>query len=447
MLEVRRHNGIMAFKSPDGFKAAFHTQNLETAEITEELWQAMAPPSASIDLSNNTLFLETELALQYWERDSREPSQGINAPHFHIQNITINVTQICNLHCTYCAAGGDGSYGDPIKKISLEKTIPQLKFFMEKLKDQEEFRINFVGGEPLLYPEGIEILAEVAQEISAKKNLRLNFKIVTNGTQFNEKTILVLEKIKPQIILSLDGPPTINDQRRPSKGGKGVTATILEGLQLFKKIRHHIPYFEISGVFGPGNMDLQNAFSFYQSLSPDMIDFTYDHHDHNLKNSQEFISEYAQLAEKLFSEGGESALRKINGMDLYFKHLDQQIQIKNFCGAGKSFLVIDGKNNLYTCPWDSGIAKEMVGTGLQLFDEALALYQAPLVEKLDCQTCWAKNLCGGGCMYIHKNSTGFKNKVDPAFCFRIRALISIAILYYVKSRTSQELNHENHISF
>ena len=123
MLEVRRHNGIMAFKSPDGFKAAFHTQNLETAEITEELWQAMAPPSASIDLSNSTLFLETELALQYWERDSREPqepSQGINAPHFHIQNITINVTQICNLHCTYCAAGGDGSYGDPIKKISLE---------------------------------------------------------------------------------------------------------------------------------------------------------------------------------------------------------------------------------------------------------------------------------------------------------------------------------------
>ncbi|MGZ5280040.1 MAG: SPASM domain-containing protein, partial [Pseudobdellovibrionaceae bacterium] len=111
---------------------------------------------------------------------------------------------------------------------------------------------------------------------------------------------------------------------------------------------------------------------------------------------------------------------------------------------GKNFLVIDSRNTLYTCPWESGKLADAVGFSDSVWSGKLEAYQAPLVEKADCKGCWARYMCGGGCMYVHKNSTGSKNKVDELFCFRTRSLISLAILYYQRSRNFEELEHVKH---
>jgi uncharacterized protein len=81
-----------------------------------------------------------------------------------------------------------------------------------------------------------------------------------------------------------------------------------------------------------------------------------------------------------------------------------------------------------------GQEKEKVGEGSYLSAAKLAPYQQTLVDKNDCHKCWARFVCGGGCMYIHKQNTGEKYKKDPIFCERIRNLIIIAITYYKQSR-------------
>lgn len=429
MLEFRRHNDILALKSSEGKFIAYHSRNLEVAEISSEAWDVLEGGSD----------LEALSELQEWDQaptisHPEARSSGINA-------MTLNVTQVCNLHCVYCAAGGDGTYGAPIKKISVEKTLPQLKFFMDRLEKGSSFAINFIGGEPLLYPMGIRLIAEYVQEVAIEKGLNSRFKVVTNGTLFTSENIALLNEIKAGVVVSLDGAPEVNDVRRPNRAGRGVTAQVAENLTRLQQERRSLSYFEISGVFGPGNTDVESAWNYYQQFHPDFVDFTYDHHSNDQAIMSEFVSNMTTLSADLYAQGGESLLRKIRTFDSYFDVLDSQKRVENFCGAGKNFVAVDSQNKVYTCPWDVGNSQEQVGEGTELSTKLLERYSRNLMEKEGCSDCWARFICGGGCMYIHKFTTGNKNKVDPSFCFKTRSLIALAIMYYERSRNLEELAH------
>ena len=127
---------------------------------------------------------------------------------------------------------------------------------------------------------------------------------------------------------------------------------------------------------------------------------------------------------------------KISIFDHYFKMLDSQQRIENHCGAGKSYLMVDAKNRLYSCVWDANNKKDLVGQNEQLDSEALAKYSKPLIELNNCQTCWARFLCGGGCMHINKSHSGNKNQKNILFCERTRSLILTALLYYKRARAA-----------
>ena len=152
--------------------------------------------------------------------------------------------------------------------------------------------------------------------------------------------------------------------------------------------------------------------------------------------SRQFMFGMEKVFAKAYDQGGEKELRRIHFVDQVFSNLDNRTPVRHFCGAGQTYLMIDAKNQIFTCPWDVGIEDEKVGESTYLSAARLARYQDPLVEKNNCQSCWARNLCGGGCMYVHKKTTGSKNQVAPAFCERTRYLISLAISYYVRSRSS-----------
>jgi uncharacterized protein len=156
-MQLRRFKDIVAIKTdttvgnPNSY-IAFHASNMEAAEVSEELFNEMTEISlltGDIPEANTVKDKEALAALEEWNQEIN-PSVKSGKLDFKIKSITLNVNQICNLKCTYCAAGGDGTYGEAINKISIEKTLPQLKFFISKLSEGETFSISFVGGEPLL---------------------------------------------------------------------------------------------------------------------------------------------------------------------------------------------------------------------------------------------------------------------------------------------------------
>lgn len=424
MLELRRFNNLIGIRGQNG-PLAFHSENMEVARISEEAWQAFSTPNPATE------------SLQIWEQEKNPAIQREKLSQ-QVRSITLNVTQVCNLHCTYCAAGGDGTYGDPVRKISIDKTLPQVSYFLNKAPEGSDFQITFIGGEPLLYPAAIAGIAKHAQELAAIKNISTRFTVVTNGTLINEETLKVLAQINAHITVSLDGPPEINDKTRPNKAGKGVTHQVEKGLKLLKENKKNLGSLQISAVFGPQNLDVYSAYKYFSQFEADELDFMFDHLCFDKEVSRTFIKNMQDLLADIAKTEGERGIRRFKQISQWMEQLDTQTQVENFCGAGKSFLMVDSRNAVYTCPWLVGQTEEVVGHGSTIWSDKLEPYQAPLIEKNNCQSCWARFLCGGGCMYIHSQSSGSKNIKDPGFCERTRSLIATTLMYYEQFRQTEE---------
>ncbi len=443
MTEVRRHKDIIAFRKGHQAPTAFHALNLEVAEISEELWNDLIPTNYKASLPveiKSTANEETLQAVEGWLKEIN-PDVKSGSLEFGIRSLTINVTQICNLHCTYCAAGGDGSYGDPVKKISVKKTLPQIQFFMDKLGEGEQFHISFLGGEPLLYPEAIQMIGEYTLEIAKKKNISVTFKVTTNGTMINEKVLQALKAIKSNVVVSIDGPPEINDRVRPQKNHQPITEKIAAGIQTLLQNKNELGSIGLHGVFNKNNMEIEKAYEYYLELGADWFEFTYAVDEHCETLNQEYMKKMSVIAEKAWNLGGENELRRIANFNTYFKLLDSQQRIENHCGSGKSLVVMDARNRLYSCPWTVGNPQELMGQDSQLNMDKFDALKESLIELNNCGTCWARYLCGGGCMFIHQGKTGQKHVKDTEFCERTRFLASLSILYYKSSREAS-LNHE-----
>lgn len=433
-MDLRRFEDIIAVQTNDGI-IAYHARNLEVAELSPEAYQRMSQinlrtstiPKLTLDSS------EASHSLQNWQvEDNSDVKSG--RLDFGIKSLTLNVTQICNLRCTYCAAGGDGTYGDPVNRINVEKTLPQLKFFLEKLANGSVFNLSFVGGEPLLYPEAMKLIYDYILLQTAGRNINCKFMITTNGTLITESVLAMLKTMKVHITVSLDGTSEINDQVRPSKDGRSSTALTLAGIEKLVGIKSSLSSIGITGVYSATNLEVKKSYLFFKTLGVDWYEFNFSYTEKEQAAQLDYLEQMKQIAEIAWNEGGESELRKIKAFNQYFQTLDAQQRIENFCGAGKTFLMIDAKNQVYTCPWVVGEKEEIVGTGTSLDMEKLDKYQKPLIELNNCQTCWARFLCGGGCMYIHREHTGDKHKKDEMFCERTRGLILLGIMYYKRAR-------------
>ena len=433
-LEVRRFKDIMAFREAGGAALAFHSKNLEVAEISDELWSSLAETTVQEAIHKESVNNEAfRPDLESWNSEVSTETQTQNIK-YQIRTLTLNITQICNLHCHYCAAGGDGTYGDPVRQISVEKTLPQIKFFVEQLPPGEHFHIIFLGGEPLLYPEAIRGIASYTQELAQARQVTTSFNIITTGTLINDKFVDLMKGLKPTMTLSMDGDPATNDLARPQRNGKGSSEAALKGLQVLLANREVIGEIAIHGVFTKKNLDVLKAYQFFSSFGVDHYEFTFDVFEKDDVANREFISQMKQVSALAYSRGGEKELRKIALYNSYFTALDQQVRRMNHCGSGKSLLSLSSRNQVFACPLEISHPDQQVGEGTDLNYDKLEGIQKPLIELNNCGACWARHLCGGGCMFSHKSMTGNAHQKHPSYCERTRSLIIDALSYYKLTR-------------
>ncbi len=433
--EIRRHRDLVAFKKPGSAPYAFHAQNIQIAEISNELWDSMPVgsfTSAELYTLSDDQKSEAAQALRDWE-NLPQTAQLLEKERNKF-NLTLNVTQLCNLHCHYCAAGGDGTYGDPVQQISVEKTLPQIKLLMDRLSSGGTFNITFLGGEPLLYPQAIQAIGSYTQGLARENEIETNFQIITNGTLINDETLDLLSPLKPTITLSLDGPAEINDSRRPQKNGASSTEKALKGWDALLKRKNEFGLILAHAVFNRDHTDVEKVWDFFRTFDVDKMEFTFDVTEKSDEANTAFIESFKKTAAKAYEVGGEKELRRIHFFDIYFSQLDQQYRKENYCGTGKSLLSLDSRNQVYQCPLEVSFKDRMVGNAEKINWQNLRPLEKPLIELNHCQTCWARYLCGGGCLFNHESLTGDKHTKHISYCFRTRHLLSEVFLYYKNSR-------------
>ena len=157
-----------------------------------------------------------------------------------LQNVTLEVTEQCNLRCKYCIYQEDHTeyrkFG--AKKMSWETAKAAIDYLKDHSDYTEKPHVGFYGGEPLLNFEIIKRSVEYAKKVFDKELL---FALTTNATLVTDEIAEFFAANGMNLIISLDGPKEMHDANRVFTDGSGSyeqTRIGIEKLVCAYKKRH-----------------------------------------------------------------------------------------------------------------------------------------------------------------------------------------------------------------
>jgi MoaA/NifB/PqqE/SkfB family radical SAM enzyme len=124
--------------------------------------------------------------------------------------LIVELTNLCNLHCSYCLRDEDALYHSPANFFDVDL----LRRVMTEAKDVLDItQVMFTGGEPTLHPGFAEVITAVASQ-------GLTASFVTNGWHFERVWPLLLEHRNTitHVAFSIDGSTIETHDRWRGKG-------------------------------------------------------------------------------------------------------------------------------------------------------------------------------------------------------------------------------------
>ena len=139
------------------------------------------------------------------------------------KSVDLNITNDCNLRCSYCSHFTSGS--DAGMNLPLEEWLR----FMEELNKCAVFDVCLSGGEPLFRKDFKEIVNGVVKN-------HMRFSVLSNGTLITDELVEYLKSTKrcSSFQVSIDGSsPASHDVFR----GQGTFEKALQGLKILRKYK------------------------------------------------------------------------------------------------------------------------------------------------------------------------------------------------------------------
>ncbi|MDR2921367.1 MAG: radical SAM peptide maturase [Tannerella sp.] len=185
------------------------------------------PEKRNLDTAYDTAYIESNLA--------------------NLRQLLIEVTDDCNLSCTYCGYGE--LYGNYDKRKGKNQTFENVKALIDYLAGlwlsdknisfDTIIYIGFYGGEPLLNFPLIKQTIDYLETIPIE-GLKFEYNMTTNGVLLSRYMDYLAEK-EFHLLISLDGTRE-NNSYRVTKSGKESFDTIISNVQ---KLQETYPdYFE-----------------------------------------------------------------------------------------------------------------------------------------------------------------------------------------------------------
>lgn len=196
---------------------------------TNLLWNSLNEKERSIYYKNG-IFID-----DYIDEFDRLNLRLENLKNIPIFNLSINITNSCNLRCSYCY----NKDNNPNKSSIIDaKTIDNgLQHMIKILKNEKIEKLDIVlsGGEPFICYDKIKYF--IKKVMLLRLQLDLSVLIITNGTLIKEKAIAELFMLgvkKYQI--TLDGNKVYHNNIRKTNSGAGTYNQILKNIKLIYSI-------------------------------------------------------------------------------------------------------------------------------------------------------------------------------------------------------------------
>ena len=362
----------------------------------------------------------------------KEKSAGV------IKALCLHVAHTCNLNCSYCFAS-QGKYHGDRAVMSFEVGKRALDFLIEHSGKRRNLEVDFFGGEPLMNFQVVKDLVAYARsrEQEAHKNFR--FTLTTNGMLIDDDVIDFANREMSNVVLSLDGRKEIHDRYRVDYAGNGSWERIVPKFQKLVAARGGKNYY-MRGTFTHQNPDFvqdirQMLDLGFTELSMEPVVCAPEDPSALTPADIEIVKQqYEELAELMLQRDREGRpftfyhyMIDLSGGPCIYKRISG-------CGSGTEYMAVTPWGDLYPCHQFVGEERFKLGdiwNGLDNPEVQGEFAACNVYAKPECQDCWAKLYCSGGCAANAYHATGAITGVYESgcelFCKRMECAIMLAV--------------------
>lgn len=348
--------------------------------------------------------------------------------------IEIDVTNNCQLGCIYCYFGEKGHL-----YMNIEKSLRAYTNLVEIFKNKaEKVSIHFMGGEPLLFWEGVTKFQRRARKIAQERGLGFRWSLTSNLIALTSEKAAYIKENGGRVHCSIDGNPVVQLHNRPHKKNINYINQFEDGIRNALTV----PTSDFARV-------TVTPFSAYKmvELSNYLWGWGFNRIGlfpaANLKWSEADINAWRKNLHRVFlsapsldSVSTVIGERRIKGKDC-----------NTYCGAGKGLWSIDINGNIVFCHTFTNNPQIPVINGDQspqgVFADILNSTFPPNPKLISegCLQCEIFEHCAGGCWANSFKQSGKSFKPDSTECKLRRAAYKITKLDEFKAVDQKELSN------
>jgi uncharacterized protein len=347
------------------------------------------------------------------------------------QSISLNVSSSCNLGCSYCYASRGGFGGAQSQVMDWDVAKRAIETLIRGSDPKGPVTIGFLGGEPFVNRRLIHRSVEHAAQLGAVQGRDVRFSVTTNGTLLRDDDIRLLRQHRFAVTVSIDGGAQVQDARRPTARGAARSS--------FELLRKHVaPLLADPGACKiaaratvlPGESDLRARFA-------DIIALGFPEAGLSPLRMAGGVSQFIDPQWQGYSTGLRELARdelaramaggdiRLTNLAVALKQLHRGAASPFACGAGGGYFSVAADGAWYACHRAIGEEDFKLGNsgGLDPARREQFLSRRHVHAQTDCQACWARYLCSGGC---HQESAAR----TPASCDFIRDWLNFCLAAY-----------------
>lgn len=341
------------------------------------------------------------------------PSTNPNPREFRIRNhLILILSERCNFGCSYCYAQ-KAHNNDIIAWSTICKAVNTIMHCADK-----NVRITFIGGgEPLITYNLIQKTVEYAELLAQKFSKKVIFSVTTNASLISSNIAQWMKAHNFRVSVSFEILPSIQNLQRPLLNGKESFNFVDVGIKNLLNAGI-IPRFR-STITNKNVLLMVQMVQYVIDNYPQIPKLYFEQVSDNSQDLEEFYAEYV----KQFFEA--KKLAKANNIQLSNSITTSMKQLKEVFCTGEFCVVPNG--SFVTCHRVSSINdtnynyfKVCDENNEYNFEESIKIGQTQVPLKEECENCFARWHCAGGCAY---NRLSYNDAQMKLFCKFTREIV------------------------